>query len=53
VTGYKITWGPASSPAAFSKLTEERVIQLQPLVNGQPYVAQVQSVNSLGQLSAR
>jgi hypothetical protein len=52
VTGYKITWGPASNPAAFSKLTEERVIQLQPLVNGQPYVAQVQSVNSLGQLSA-
>ncbi|HEX5691047.1 MAG TPA: fibronectin type III domain-containing protein, partial [Roseiflexaceae bacterium] len=52
VVGYKITWGPASQPDAFSKLTEERVIQLQPLTNGQPYVARVQSVDSLGRLSA-
>ncbi|MFN8479921.1 MAG: fibronectin type III domain-containing protein [Kouleothrix sp.] len=52
VAGYKITWGPADQPDAFSKVTEERIIQLQPLVNGQPYVARVQSVNSYGQLSA-
>jgi hypothetical protein len=52
VAGYKITWGPASTPSAFSKLTEERIIQLQPLENGQPYVAQVQSVDYLGHLSA-
>jgi len=52
VVGYKITWGPASNPSAFSKVTEERIIQLQPLVNGQPYVAQIQSVDSLGQVSS-
>jgi hypothetical protein len=52
VVGYKITWGPASQPGAFSKLTEERIIQLQPLANGQPFVARVQSVDSAGHLSA-
>jgi hypothetical protein len=52
VVGYKITWGPAATPDAFSKLTEERIIQLQPLTNGQPYVARVQSVDSAGHLSA-
>lgn len=52
VMGYKITWGPASQPDAFSKLTEERIIQLQPLTNGQPYVARVQSIDSAGHLSA-
>src|SRR3954468_11744985 len=39
VAGYKVTWGPAEAPEAFSKLTEERILQLQPLTNGQPYVA--------------
>lgn len=52
VAGYKVTWGPASQPNAFSRLTEERIIQLQPLVNGQPYLARVQSVDSAGRLSA-
>lgn len=52
VAGYKITWGPTNTPDAFSKLTEERIIQLQPLTNGQPYVARVQSVDSAGHLSA-
>ncbi|HEX9370414.1 MAG TPA: hypothetical protein VF897_05385 [Roseiflexaceae bacterium] len=52
VAGYKITWGPAGQPDAFSKLTEERIIQLQPLTNGQPYVARVQSIDSAGHLSA-
>jgi hypothetical protein len=52
VAGYKITWGPADKPDSFSKLTEERIIQLQPLTNGQPYVARVQSINSAGHLSA-
>ncbi|MEO7913688.1 MAG: fibronectin type III domain-containing protein, partial [Roseiflexaceae bacterium] len=52
VAGYKITWGPAATPNAFSKLTEERIIQLQPLTNGQPYVARVQSVDSAGHVSA-
>src|SRR4051794_4100536 len=51
VVGYKITWGPADKPDAFSKLTEERIMQLQPLTNGQPYVARIQSVDSTGQLS--
>src|ERR1041384_3442987 len=36
VAGYKITWGPAAQPSAFSKLTEERILQIQPLTNGQP-----------------
>ena len=52
VAGYKITWGPTNTPDAFSKLTEERIMQLQPLTNGQPYVARVQSVDSAGHLSA-
>lgn len=52
VVGYKISWGPAATPTAFSKLTEERIIQLQPLVNGQPYAVQIQSVDSQGNLSA-
>jgi hypothetical protein len=52
VVGYKITWGPAATPDAFSKLTEEQIIQLQPLTNGQPYVARVQSVDSAGHVSA-
>jgi hypothetical protein len=51
VAGYKITWGPASQPDSFSKLTEERIIQLQPLTNGEPYVARIQSVDSAGHLS--
>src|SRR5215213_3489304 len=52
VMGYKITWGPATNPSAFTKLTEERILQLQPLTNGQPYVARVQSIDSAGRLSA-
>src|SRR6476620_8472885 len=52
VAGYKITWGPADKPDSFSKLTEERILQLQPLTNGQPYVARVQSIDSAGHLSA-
>jgi len=52
VTGYKITWGPAATPNAFSKLTEERILQLQPLDNGKPYAVRVQSVDSAGHLSA-
>lgn len=52
VVGYKVSWGPAAQPAAFSRLTEERIIQLQPLVNGQPYVARVQAIDSAGNLSA-
>lgn len=52
VMGYKITWGPTANPSAFSKLTEERILQLQPLTNGQPYVARVQSIDSAGNLSA-
>jgi hypothetical protein len=52
VMGYKITWGPAATPNAFSKISEERIIQLQPLTNGQPYVARVQSIDVAGRLSA-
>jgi hypothetical protein len=52
VMGYKITWGPAANPSAFSKLTEERILQLQPLTNGDQYVARVQSIDSAGHLSA-
>src|SRR5205085_2119157 len=52
VVGYKITWGPASQPDASSKLTEERILQLQPLDNDKLYVARVQSVDSAGHLSA-
>ena len=52
VMGYKITWGPAANPSVFTKLTEERILQLQPLTNGQPYVARVQSIDSTGHLSA-
>jgi hypothetical protein len=51
VAGYKITWGPADKPDSFSKLTEERIMQIQPLTNGQPYVARIQSVDSAGHLS--
>ena len=52
VTGYRVIWGPESQPDKNSKLTEEQILQLQPLVNGQPYVARVQAVDSLGRLSA-
>lgn len=51
VSGYRVTWGPAARPDSFVRLTEYKFIQLQPLVNGQPYVAQVQSVDSYGRLS--
>lgn len=52
VTGFKVTWGPADNPTKFEKLTERPIIQLQPLENGKPYVAWVQSVDSMGRLSA-
>jgi hypothetical protein len=52
VAGYMITWGPAGQPDAFRRLTEERIVQLQPLVNGQLYTARVQAVDSAGRLSA-
>lgn len=52
IAGYRVTWGPAAQPDKNSKLTEEQILQLQPLVNGQTYVARVQAVDSLGQLSA-
>jgi len=53
VMGYKITWGPASAPVSFSKLVEEPIVQLQPLVNGQAYQAYVQAVDDLGRLGPR
>ncbi|MCU0494343.1 MAG: fibronectin type III domain-containing protein [Chloroflexaceae bacterium] len=51
VAGYRITWGPASQPEANVRLTQHRRIQLQPLENGQPYVARVQAVDNFGRLS--
>lgn len=51
VAGYRVTWGPAGQPDAFTRLTEERIIQLQPLVNGQQYTARVQTVDIYGRLS--
>jgi hypothetical protein len=52
VSGYRVLWGPVANPAANVKLTEHRIIQLQPLVNGQQYVAKVQSVDFYGNYSA-
>jgi hypothetical protein len=53
VTGYRISWGLAGSSAAPTvQLTSERIIQLQPLTNGQTYQAQVQSVDGSGNISA-
>lgn len=54
--GYQITWGPATEPAKFVKLTSYHQIQLQPLINveagGGDYVAVVRAVDSFGKLSA-
>lgn len=51
VAGYRITWGLAGHPLTSVKLTTEHTIQLQPLQDGQNYEAQIQSVDSLGNLS--
>jgi hypothetical protein len=52
VMGYRVVWGPLDQPQANVKLTDDRFMQLQPLVNGQQYTVQVQAVNSYGELSA-
>ena len=49
--GYRVVWGPATKPTLNVTITDHRVLQLQPLENGQPYVATVQSVDSYGNLS--
>jgi|GEM_PF-1254100 len=52
VTGYRVSWGLSGQPLSNVQLTTERIIELQPLNNGQPYVVQVQSVDKLGNVSA-
>lgn len=51
VSGYKITWGPIGQPMTNTALTEYRIIELQPLVNGQQYQAEVQALDEYGNLS--
>lgn len=52
VTGYRVTWWlESSSDNPIVQLTSERIIQIQPLTNGQKYQVQVQSVDSMGGLS--
>ncbi len=50
-TGYKISWGLAGQPLTNVQVTTERILQLQPLINGQPYQVSVQSVDNLGNVS--
>ncbi|MBN9393170.1 MAG: fibronectin type III domain-containing protein [Chloroflexi bacterium] len=53
VAGYRISVTPVGSTAAPAiQLTSYRTIQIQPLVNGQQYQAQVQAVDNMGNLSA-
>ena len=52
VSGFLITWGPREHPAAFYKLSTERIAQLQPLAPGVVYTASVQSVDALGDTSS-
>jgi hypothetical protein len=51
VGGYRVSWGVAGQPLGNVALTQYRILQLQPLVNGQKYEAQVQAVDMLGNLS--
>jgi hypothetical protein len=52
VKGYRVTWGPVSDPTANVRIVQQRIVQLQPLAENVTYVAQVQAVDSYGQLSA-
>ncbi len=52
VSGYQISWGLVGQPLSNVQLTTQRIIQLQPLNNGQQYVVQVKSVDKLGNISA-
>jgi hypothetical protein len=51
VTGYRITWGIAGQPLANVLLTQFRIAQLQPLMNGKDYEMQIQAVDNKGNLS--
>lgn len=49
VIGYKVTWGPTGGPYTSAE-TPERIIEAQPLVNGQPYTATIQAIDNGGHL---
>lgn len=51
VAGYKVSWGLAGQPLSNVQITRFRVIQLQPITNGQQYQATVQSMDKLGNVS--
>lgn len=52
VQGYKVSWGLTGQPLSNVQLTTYHILQLQPLINGQQYQVQVQSMDNLGNLSA-
>ncbi|MBN9393040.1 MAG: fibronectin type III domain-containing protein [Chloroflexi bacterium] len=51
IGGYRVSWGLAGQALSNTILTTYRMVQIQPLVNGQSYQAKVQSVDMLGNLS--
>ncbi|GAC1334325.1 MAG: hypothetical protein NVSMB17_15820 [Candidatus Dormibacteria bacterium] len=51
VTGYRVTWGRAGSPASAQVLTARATAQLQPLENGVDYEATVEALSADGRLS--
>jgi Carbohydrate binding domain len=51
VVGYKISWGLSGQPLANVSLTQFRALQVQPLVNGQNYQLQIQSMDKMGNVS--
>lgn len=51
VGGYKLSWGLKGQVLSNTLLTPYRIAQLQPLVNGQTYQVQVQTVDMTGNLS--
>lgn len=51
VAGYKVSWGLAGQSVKNVQLTAYKVIELQPLVNGQKYQVQIQAEGYDGTLS--
>ncbi len=51
ISGFLIIWGPQDKPTEFTKLSTERIAQLQPLMPGVTYTATVQSVDARGDTS--
>lgn len=51
VTGYRVTWGRAGAPRSAQVLTTRGTAQLQPLVNGVGYEAEVAAIGADGRMS--